>query len=171
MAALFRKTLTRMTDCFPNHLRPTRLVQPGDIVFRLTDLQNDKRSLRSAIVEQKGIITFAYLAVEPKGALPKYLHYLFRSYDASKVFYSMGGGLRQSMKFDDLKRMPTILPPLVEQSKIVTFLDHETAKIDTLVAEQQWLIDLLKEKRQAVISHAVTKGLNPAAPVKPSGIE
>ncbi len=75
------------------------------------------------------------------------------------------------MKFDDLKRMPTILPPLVEQSKIVTFLDHETAKIDTLVAEQQWLIDLLKEKRQAVISHAVTKGLNPAAPVKPSGIE
>jgi type I restriction enzyme S subunit len=63
------------------------------------------------------------------------------------------------------------LPDVSEQTRIVAFLDRETAKIDALVAEQQRLIDLLKEKRQAVISHAVTKGLNPAAPMKPSGIE
>ena len=62
-------------------------------------------------------------------------------------------------------------PPLAEQTRIAAFLDRETAKIDGLVAEQQRLIDLLKEKRQAVISLAVTKGLNPAAPMKPSGIE
>ena len=62
-------------------------------------------------------------------------------------------------------------PPLDEQSKITAFLDRETAKIDGLVAEQRRLMDLLKEKRQAVISHAVTRGLNPDAPVKPSGIE
>jgi type I restriction enzyme S subunit len=62
-------------------------------------------------------------------------------------------------------------PPVGEQARIVKFLDRETAKIDALVAEQQRLIALLKEKRQAVISHAVTKGLNPAAPMKESGIE
>lgn len=63
------------------------------------------------------------------------------------------------------------LPPLAEQTAIAAFLDRETGKIDVLVAEQEKLIALLKEKRQAVISHAVTKGLNPHAPMKPSGIE
>ncbi len=63
------------------------------------------------------------------------------------------------------------LPPLHEQTAIAAFLDRETAKIDGLVAEQRRLMELLKEKRQAVISHAVTKGLNPHAPMKPSGIE
>lgn len=63
------------------------------------------------------------------------------------------------------------LPDVVEQTRIAAFLDRETATIDGLIAEQQRLIDLLNEKRQAVISHAVTKGLNPQAPMKPSGIE
>ena len=62
-------------------------------------------------------------------------------------------------------------PPLPEQTAIAEFLDRETGKIDGLVAEQRRLMELLKEKRQAVISHAVTKGLNPHAPMKPSGIE
>ena len=62
-------------------------------------------------------------------------------------------------------------PPLPEQTLIAAFLDRETAKIDRLMGEQRRLIELLKEKRQAVISHAVTKGLNPKAPMKPSGIE
>jgi len=62
-------------------------------------------------------------------------------------------------------------PPFKEQQKIANFLDHETAKIDTLIEKQQLLIKLLKEKRQAVISHAVTKGLNPDAPMKDSGVE
>ena len=63
------------------------------------------------------------------------------------------------------------IPPTSEQTQIATFLDRETAKIDELVGEQRRLIELLKEKRHAVISHAVTKGLNPSAPMKPSGIE
>jgi type I restriction enzyme S subunit len=63
------------------------------------------------------------------------------------------------------------VPPLPEQTAIAEFLDRETGKIDGLVAEQRRLMELLKEKRQAVISHAVTKGLNPHAPIKPSGIE
>ncbi|MFN3723670.1 MAG: restriction endonuclease subunit S [Paracoccaceae bacterium] len=72
---------------------------------------------------------------------------------------------------DQLAAFRVPLPPLPEQTAIAAFLDRETAKIDALVAEQRRLIDLLREKRQAVISHAVTKGLNPNAPLKPSGID
>ena len=76
---------------------------------------------------------------------------------------------RASWEFVGGMRVTT--PPSEEQTAIAAFLDRETAKIDALVAEQQRLMELLKEKRQAVISHAVTKGLNPHAPLKPSGIE
>ncbi|PCD78562.1 restriction endonuclease subunit S [Acetobacter orleanensis] len=66
--------------------------------------------------------------------------------------------------------MAVILPSLPEQKAIASFLDRECGKIDALIAEQERLIALLAEKRQAVISHAVTKGLNPNAPMKDSGI-
>ncbi len=72
---------------------------------------------------------------------------------------------------ESLKQLSVPMPTTVEQIAISTFLDHETAKIDALIAEQQRLIELLQEKRQAVISHAVTKGLDPTAPMKDSGIE
>ena len=72
---------------------------------------------------------------------------------------------------DKLQGSPLILPSALEQTQIGNFLDHETAQIDTLIKKQQTLIKLLKEKRQAVISHAVTKGLNPDAPMKDSGVE
>ena len=72
---------------------------------------------------------------------------------------------------ESLNEVALVLPTLTEQTAIVAFLDRETAKIDALVAEQERLIELLKEKRQAVISHAVTKGLNPKAPMKDSGVE
>lgn len=72
---------------------------------------------------------------------------------------------------DDFKSVIFTYPPIDEQQKIANFLDHETAKIDTLIEKQQQLIALLKEKRQAVISHAVTKGLNPDAPMRDSGVE
>ena len=166
-----RKDITSNDGLLPESFETYQLVKPGDIVLRLTDLQNDKRSLRSALVEEMGIITFAYLAVTPRSANSRFMNYLFRAYDKTKVFYSMGGGLRQSMKFADLKRMPMLAPSVSEQIKISDFLDRETAKIDDLKKAFEGLIDLLKEKRQAVISHAVTKGLDPSVPMKDSGIE
>ena len=72
---------------------------------------------------------------------------------------------------EELKNINLVLPNQLEQTQIANFLDHETAQIDTLIDKQQILIKLLKEKRQAVISHAVTKGLNPDAPMKDSGVE
>lgn len=81
------------------------------------------------------------------------------------------GGAQPNISDTAMVAYDSAFPPLDEQTKIANFLDHETAKIDTLIEKQQQLIKLLKEKRQAVISHAVTKGLNPKAPMKNSGVE
>lgn len=166
-----RKDIEDNDGLLPASFETYQIVEKDDIVWRLTDLQNDQRSLRTGIVTERGIITSAYLATRPTGITAPFLSYLLRAYDHTKVFYSMGGGLRQSMKFADVKWLPVMLPSAEEQTAIAAFLDRETAKIDALVAEQGRLIALLKEKRQAVISHAVTKGLNPTAPMKDSGIE
>lgn len=157
----------------PESFNTYQLVNAGDIVLRLTDLQNDKRSLRVGHAQEKGIITSAYLKLVAKQYClnDRFFYNLLHSYDTTKVFYGMGGGLRQSMKFEDMRRLPLLVPSWDEQQKIANFLDYETAKIDTLIAKQQQLIALLKEKRQAVISHAVTKGLNPNAPLRDSGVE
>ena len=168
---IIRKDIKTSDGLLPESFETYQIIHPGDIVFRLTDLQNDKRSLRTAIVTESGIITFAYVAFEPTGILPAYLNYLLRDYDLRKIFYSMGGGVRQSMNFDDIKRLPALVPPKSEQSSIVKLLDYEIAKVDALINEQRRLIDLLKEKRQAAISHAVTKGLDPDVQMKDSGVE
>lgn len=81
------------------------------------------------------------------------------------------GAKMPRVSWDFLGNMVLTAPPVQEQQSIAAFLDRETTKIDTLIAEQKRLIELLKEKRQAVISHAVSKGLNPDAPMKDSGIE
>jgi type I restriction enzyme S subunit len=85
-------------------------------------------------------------------------------------FYSNGTAL-PSMTQTTLYEVPSLRPTIIEQQRIVLFVDSETAKIDGLIEEQRRLIELLKEKRQAVISHAITKGLNPNAPMKDTGME
>ena len=154
----------------PESFETYQIIEPNDIIFRFTDLQNDKRSLRSAISKYHGIITSAYIGVKTKQNADFY-NYLFRAYDLQKVFYSMGEGMRQSLKMDELNKMPVVLPNKDEQKRIVSFLDIETARIDNLIAKQEKLIELLEEQRKSIISHAVTKGLNSNAPMKDSGVE
>ena len=101
-----------------------------------------------------------------------FLNYLCQSSTiASQVECFVKGAGLPRLSIQNLLRIIGVFPPLPEQRSIATFLDRETTKIDELIAEQRQLIDLLKEKRQAVISHAVTKGLNPDAPMKDSAIE
>ncbi len=154
----------------PESFETYQIIEPNDIIFRFTDLQNDKRSLRSAISKYHGIITSAYIGVKTKQNADFY-NYLFRAYDLQKVFYSMGEGMRQSLKMDELNKMPVVLPSKDEQKYIVSFLDTETTRIDNLISKQEKLIELLEEQRKSIISHAVTKGLNPNAPMKDSGVE
>ena len=100
-----------------------------------------------------------------------FLYYLFASSYMEQTIQRVKGGMGVPHLFQaDLNKFYMPFPPFAEQTLIATFLDRETAKIDELVAEQRRLMELLKEKRQAVISHAVTQGLNPHAPMKPSGI-
>jgi type I restriction enzyme S subunit len=105
----------------------------------------------------------------------KNYHIRFSFYHFQPLFFYERGlipeHMQASFRMEDLYQYQTVLPSMNEQAQIANFLDHETAKIDTLIDKQQQLITLLKEKRQAVISHAVTKGLNPNAPMRDSGVE
>lgn len=102
----------------------------------------------------------------------QFVVHLFSSKDYFKHTSNLArGATMQRISRGLLGNIRIIIPPYDEQQKIANFLDHETAKIDTLIDKQQQLIKLLKEKRQAVISHAVTKGLNPNAPMRDSGVE
>ncbi len=101
-----------------------------------------------------------------------FLKYLIMSSAFQQSLYMFASGSTvKGIKAERFVYLRTIFPSTEDQTQIANFLDHETAKIDTLIEKQQQLIKLLKEKRQAVISHAVTKGLNPDAPMKPSGVE
>lgn len=167
---LVRKDMSRVDGLTPGSFEGYNIVAADDIVFRLTDLQNDTRSLRSARAQERGIITSAYITVRPK-ANPRFFEYLMRSYDTTKVFYGIGGGIRQSMKFANLKRLPVVVPPEDEMDAIVKHLDQATFRIDNLIEKKIRFIELLGEKRQALITHAVTKGLAPSSPMKDSGVE
>jgi type I restriction enzyme S subunit len=103
-----------------------------------------------------------------------FVHHLLRSIPFQEEFYRFGKGIVAdlwSTNYTAMSGITLAMPPHREQVAIATFLDRETVKIDALIAEQQRLIELLQEKRQAVISQAVTKGLNPDAPMKDSGVE
>ncbi len=113
-----------------------------------------------------------YLRSYKSEIVNKYLLYYLASGSVSNLLASMKmGSVLTQFPIGDLLEIYVPLPSDDEQEKIANFLDHETAKIDTLIETQQQLIKLLKEKRQAVISHAVTKGLNPNAPMRDSGVE
>ncbi|MCX7411706.1 MAG: restriction endonuclease subunit S [Planctomycetales bacterium] len=105
-------------------------------------------------------------------ANPRFIYSLLRSHlTRQRVEQMCSTTTYPNLKVSEYTSAPLPIPPVAEQTKIASFLDRETSKIDGLVGEQRRLIELLKEKRQAVISRAVTKGLNPHAPLKPSGIE
>lgn len=100
----------------------------------------------------------------------KYLFYWLWAFKNDIIKLSSGGG-QPNINQEKIASLKVSAPTIKEQQNIANFLDHETAKIDRLIAHQEKLIELLKEKRQVVISHAVTKGLDPQAPMKDSGVE
>lgn len=171
---IVNKDINTEEGLLPASFDTYQIVEPDYIVLRLTDLQNDQRSLRVGHVRERGIITSAYTVLKKKSfrmSSARYFYYLLHVYDLMKVFYGMGAGVRQSLGFDEFKKIRLLLPDEDEQESIVQFLDHETGRIDALIEKKQRLIELLKEKRQAVITQAVTKGLDPNVPMKDSGVE
>lgn len=112
-------------------------------------------------------------ALQPKpGIGSRYLSWLLRGAEKESMRRTDEAGHgTKALRMDIWGAMPLPVPPVDEQCVIATFLDRETAKLNELMAEQEKLIALLKEKRQAVIAHAVTKGLDPTVPMKDSGVE
>ena len=167
-----RKDINSSEGLLPQSFETYNVVQGGDIIFRLTDLQNDKRSLRTGLCKEKGIITSAYVSIRANTDVDsRYFHYLYHSYDICKVFYGMGDGVRQGMNYDDLRKLLVLLPPIPEQQSIADFLDKKCREIDEMVSLQEKIIEELKAFKQSVITEVVCRGLNPDVPMKDSGIE
>jgi type I restriction enzyme S subunit len=159
-------TAERAADYFP--------IRRGDVLFAASgeDLAEIGRSAVN-LIEAEAVCGGDTVVLRPNGrTVPAFLGYACDCWVAKAQKAAMGRGTTVKHIYpDELKRLVIFVPSLDEQAFVASFLDHETAKIDALIAEQQRLIELLQEKRQAVISHAVTKGLNPNAPMKDSGIE
>ncbi|SES43332.1 type I restriction enzyme, S subunit [Tranquillimonas rosea] len=124
-----------------------------------------------AIAEREMCTNQGCKALVPAKAVEPIYFYFMLSVSTKALNLRGRGTTFLELSGNALGSFPVPLPPLAEQQAIAAFLDRETAKLDALVEEQRRLIALLKEKRQAVISHAVTRGLDTAAPLKPSGID
>lgn len=159
---IIRKDIDTLKGLLPDSFDNYQILEYGDIVLRLTDLQNDKKSLRVGFVKELGIITSAYIGLKLKTKLVdnKYVFYLLYAYDIKKVFYSQGGSMRQSMKFDDFKNIPFICPLLSEQQTIANYLDAKTQAIDKKVTLLEQKIETYKKLKNTIIAKAVTQGIS-----------
>lgn len=154
---IIQKDINTCEGLLPASFETYNIIDEGDIVFRLTDLQNDQRSLRTGLCTQSGIITSAYITLRKSIDLnDRYMHYLYHSYDICKVFYGMGDGVRQGMNFDDLKKLLTLFPTIKKQKQIADYLDKKCACLDSLVSSKQNKIEELKEYKKSLIYEYVT---------------
>lgn len=147
-------------------------IKTGDIL--ITMMGTSGRCDVVPVIFQSGIMDSHLLRIRVNNRIkPNFLQLLIDKshYLKQQIRLAGKGSIMHGLNSSIIKDLIIILPPISEQTQIAAFLDHETAKLDNLINEQKKLIDLLKEKRQAVISHAVTKGLNPNAPMKDSGVE
>lgn len=154
----------------PKDYENYQIVTSGNIILRLTDLQNDHVSLRTGLVKQTGIITAAYTCLKPFQN-PKYLQLLLHSFDTQKVFYGLGGGVRQSIGYKDIRNMRVPLPPREEQDQIVKYLDWKLSKINKFIKAKKKQIELLKEQKHVIFNQVITKGLDNDVPTKENEID
>lgn len=154
---IIRKDINTNGGLLPDTFNTYNIVEKNDIIIRPTDLQNDKRSLRTGIVKEHGIITSAYIALKSiKNVNENYFHYLLHSYDIKKVFYNMGNGVRQGLNFSEFSKLMVLQPSIDEQNQIVKYLDQKCAEIDKTVKEKNEQLDVLKQYKKSLIYEYVT---------------
>lgn len=147
-----------------------KVVRVGDYVI---NSRSDRKG-SGGISDLEGSVSLISIVMKPTDIDPKFAHHLLRSVAFQEEFYRFGRGIVAdlwSTRFDDLKRIKVYLPSSDQQNRIATYLDRETARIDALIEKKTRFIELLKEKRQVLITQAVTKGLDPTVPMKDSGVE
>jgi len=147
-----------------------KLVKSGDFVI---NSRSDRKGA-AGLSTLDGSVSLISTVLEPRGIHGRYVHYLLRSEAFQEEYYRFGTGIVAdlwSTRYSAMKLITLPAPSATEQATIVDFLDRETAKIDALLAKQEQLIATLREDRTATITHAVTKGLDPSAEMKDSGVE
>ncbi len=153
-----RRNINATEGLLPASFEGYNIIEKDDIVLRLTDLQNDHKSLRTGIATERGIITSAYLTIRNKSENnPEYLQLFLHSFDLAKGFYNVGAsGVRQSLNWDTTKTIKMLVPPICEQNKIVEAVkeQYELIRISTDSIKKQ--IELLREYRTRLISDVVT---------------
>ena len=151
------RDLSKLEGLFPASFDGYQVMSVESIIIRSTDLQNDHKSLRVGHVGIDGVITSAYLGLNPKEKVSsKFYYYSIHLADLKKVLYGLGGGLRQSLRYDDFKRFPVINPPEDERNKISKHLDDLETQTKHISIKLKRRIILLNEYRQSLISSVVT---------------
>ena len=169
---VIRKNINTVGGLLPESFNTYNIIEANDIVIRPTDLQNDKRSLRTGLCKEHGIITSAYIALKSISDVNvSYVHYLLHTYDIMKVFYNMGNGVRQGLNYSEFSKLMIFLPPTIEQERIVCFLDKRCDECDSLVSNIHSQIEALEEYKRSVITEAVTKGIDPDVEMRNSEVQ
>jgi type I restriction enzyme S subunit len=154
---------------FPESFDNYKVVDTNDLIFCLYDIEETPRTI--GFSELNGMITGSYKIIECKDVNTKFIYYYYLNIDDFKGLKPYYTGLRNVVRPETFRGLQINLPPLPEQTQIVSFLDTKTQKIDELIEKTEQKIELLKEKRTSLINHCVTKGLNPNVGMKDSGVE
>lgn len=148
-----------------NNLKETlssyTIVRKNTIMINGLNLNYDFVSQRVAIVNESGVITSAYLAIQPdeNKINPRFVLYLLKSYDYQQVFHGLGSGIRKTLKYQNFKKIMIVAPTLSEQQAIADYLDETCSKIDEIIAEAKASIDEYKELKQSVIFDGISLGI------------
>lgn len=152
-----RRDIKSKEGLLPQSFEGYNIIQPGDIVLRMTDLQNDQKSLRVGLCEEKGIITSAYITIRSYNNMyPHYAYYYLHSFDIYKGFYGMGAGVRQGVNFNELKKLDILFPTYDEQKQIAEFLDEKSRTIDSTIEQKNQLVIELESYKKSFIYEYVT---------------
>lgn len=162
-----------MDDYVADTITNYTVVLPDTVMINGLNLNYDFKSLRVALVKEKGVITSAYLAIFPdrKKIAPQYATYLFKGYETKMAFHNMGAGIRKTLGYKEFKNQPLLLPSEKEQNKISAYLDSKCSHIDIMLSKTRASIEEYKKLKQAVITQAVTKGVRGEREMKDSGVE
>lgn len=152
-----RRNIYAKEGLLPENFEGYNIIEEDDIVLRLTDLQNDHKSLRVGRNVERGIITSAYITIRNKlNKDSRYYYYLLHSFDICKGFYGMGSGVRQGLTFEEVKKIEILVPPNGEQNDIANYLDKKSQMIEKLILQKEKLIEELEQYKKSLIYEYVT---------------
>jgi type I restriction enzyme M protein len=154
-----QKDINTAEGLLPENFEGYNIIEKDDIVLRLTDLQNDRTSLRVGLATQRGIITSAYVTIRNKSEFnPEYLYYYLHCFDLYKGFYGMGAGVRQGLTYDGVKYLKMALPPREEQDQIIEYITKKSKEIEDLIElKRKIILELEDYKRSFICEHIIGK--------------